>query len=92
MTTFNSAKYGPILFDASDYTKLIARKGLALDAKRQSGMDNKYPKTPFRLTPSNVLSAALSIQSCGSGWCNLPVILPTVLSGQGFSPITPPSS
>lgn len=87
-----------MLFDASDYTRLIARKGRALDAKRQAGMDNKYPKGPRFLSPSQVLSAALSIQSCNyretpgaPKWCNLPTILPKVISQGGVSTIPAPT-
>ena len=91
MTSLSGLKYAPMLFDASDVTTLIKRRGLLLQSQKQVSnvLDYKY-----YLSPGEVVSAAIGKQYClytVSQYCKLPTILPTIVSGFTAESIALPS-
>ena len=91
MTARPEQKYAPMMFDASDYTTLIKRKGLIYQSAKQNAntLDYKY-----YLSPSEILSAGVGLQACqyyNGVYCKLPTILPTIVSGFTAASIPLPS-
>lgn len=90
MTSRQSERYGPMLFDASDVTTLLRREGLLVQASDQKAGTLKPTQV---LSPSQVLSAALGRQYCyrtTQTYCKLPAVLPGIL-GSVPTPISLPS-
>lgn len=92
MTSRQSQRYGPMLFDASDVTTLKRRVGFGNQATKQvSGL----LKPTDVLSPSQLLSAGVAGVYCNTSlglYCTLPVRLVGVLSPEGgATPISLPS-
>lgn len=88
MTTRQTSKYGPMLFDASDYTTLLRRHATLRKAKDQLIRRVEYTQL---ITPGELLSAAIGQQYCFQSrgtpaFCSIPILLPSILSTSTPSP------
>ena len=99
MTKRQTEKYGPMLFDASDYTRILKQRGIALRGSQQAGigLSTTRLQAPFLLSPGDLVSAALGTQAClfmsQGKWCKLPTLLSTVVSPTGNkTPVVPPAT
>lgn len=92
MTSRQSERYGPMLFDASDVTTLKRRIGFGNQADKQVAGSLKPTDV---LSPSQLLSAAVGAVYCNTAnnlYCTLPVRLVGILSPTGgATPISLPS-
>lgn len=90
MTSRQSERYGPMIFDASDVTAMKRRIGFGNQATKQVAGTLKPTDV---LSPSELLSAAIGATYCQTSagvYCKLPAVLPGIL-GSAPTPIVLPS-
>lgn len=93
MTSRQSERYGPMVFDASDVIELKKKTLLTNDLLRQIGTPTstlRPPKGPNYLSPGEYLAASMGQYYCvyqRGFYCRLPKIMATPAS---FTPVSIP--